>query len=219
VTTKAKDDRQASVSQEERNERLRTYAAARLDPVEIALVVAFMQFVAEGAPLAPTAAQISARAGHPPSEYFKRFKDFEELQDRAFAQALRVGHAFAMVDVSSLDRPGRIADQVKVRATNCEGLRRTWKAAQHTRWVADFLAPRQGLVQYMQWARMEQVYRPELSGLPDAQRRRMMIALDLITTVRAWNDLRESQQMSFDQASEFWRQAIDRLLPPTPAAP
>jgi hypothetical protein len=79
VTTKAKDDRQASVSQEERNERLRTYAAARLDPVEI--------------------------------------------------------------------------------------------------------------------------------------------ALDLITTVRAWNDLREGQQMSFDQASEFWRQAIDRLLPPTPAAP
>ena len=52
----------------------------------------------------------------------------------------------------------------------------------------------------------------------DDVRRKTMLALEALLDFESWARMRELYGLSFDQASGVWMKAIDRLLPPTPAA-
>lgn len=66
--------------------------------------------------------------------------------------------------------------------------------------------------------RLALMYAPELSTLDDRERRQLLIVLEALTDVESWARMREFFGLSFDDACTTWRQAIDRLLPRTPAA-
>lgn len=60
------------------------------------------------------------------------------------------------------------------------------------------------------------MYAPELSTLPDGERRHLLIVLELLVDVESWARMQEFFGLSFDEFCAAWAQAIDRLLPPTP---
>ena len=66
-------------------------------------------------------------------------------------------------------------------------------------------------------ARLEFMYAPELSTLSDIERRQLLIVLEALTDVESWARMREFFSLSFDESCAVWRQAVDRLLPPTPS--
>ena len=61
------------------------------------------------------------------------------------------------------------------------------------------------------------MYAPELSTLAETERRHLLIVLEALTDVESWARMREFFGLSFEEACLAWVQAIDRLLPPTPA--
>jgi hypothetical protein len=63
------------------------------------------------------------------------------------------------------------------------------------------------------------MYAPELSTTTAEERRYLLIVLEALTDVESWARMRELFGLSFEEASEAWMQAIDRLLPATPAGP
>jgi len=60
------------------------------------------------------------------------------------------------------------------------------------------------------------MYKPELSGLTEPERRDLLIALEAITDIESWARMRELHGLSFEESCDVWIHAIDRLLPPTP---
>ena len=64
--------------------------------------------------------------------------------------------------------------------------------------------------------RIEIMYRPELSVLPEIERRNMLIALEALTEMESWARMREMHGLSFAESCALWIRAIDRMLPPTP---
>jgi len=64
--------------------------------------------------------------------------------------------------------------------------------------------------------RMEMMFRPELSSVSDAVRKKIMLALESLVDFESWARMRELYGLSFEDASAVWIKAIDRLLPPTP---
>lgn len=66
-------------------------------------------------------------------------------------------------------------------------------------------------------ARLELMYKPELSVLSADERRDLLIALEALTDIESWARMREQHGLPFEEASDVWIYAIDRLLPPTPS--
>jgi hypothetical protein len=62
------------------------------------------------------------------------------------------------------------------------------------------------------------MYQPELSVLDEPMRRSTLIALEALTDFESWGRMRETYELSIEEACAVWRTAIDRLLPATPAA-
>ena len=76
----------------------------------------------------------------------------------------------------------------------------------------------------MMVARLELVYAPELSTLPESERRLLLVALDILTDFESWGRLRESHGLSIEEARALWIHAIRHLLPaigpdPAPSTP
>jgi hypothetical protein len=65
-------------------------------------------------------------------------------------------------------------------------------------------------------ARLELMYKPELSTLPPDEKRDLLIALEALTDFESWARMREQYGLPFEEASAVWTYAINRLLPPTP---
>jgi hypothetical protein len=65
-------------------------------------------------------------------------------------------------------------------------------------------------------ARLELMYRPELSTLSEAGRKPVLVALEALIDFESWGRLRERHGLSIEAACDIWIAAIDRILPPTP---
>ena len=66
--------------------------------------------------------------------------------------------------------------------------------------------------------RLQLMYRPELSTLPETERKAVLFALEAVTDFESWGRLRERYGLSIEAARDVWIAAIDRILPPTPTA-
>jgi AcrR family transcriptional regulator len=183
------------------------------------LIEAYLQLLGEKQQ-PPTAPEIAKRAGCSIRSIYERFSDLLTLSlaaaDHAFAQAL-AQDAAPNVDA---DLHTRLTEQVEARAAICERWLPLWRALLRSQGESEALAIRIKRTRAMMVARLELVYGPELSTLPEAERRQLLVALDILTDFESWGRLRESHGLSIEEARSLWINAIQRMLPaigPDPA--
>jgi hypothetical protein len=115
------------------------------------------------------------------------------------------------------DRQTRIRHQVEGRGRACERWLPLWRSLVANQGESTELRRRVVALRERFVERLEAMYAPELSTLPVVERRHLLIVLEALTDIESWARMQEFFGLSFDQACAAWAQAIDRLLPPTPA--
>ena len=189
-----------------RSERTRQY-----------IIEAYMALLRQN-PRPPTASQIAERAGYSVRSLFERFPDLLSLSlaaaDHAFQQAASQAGA-CNVDG---DRQARIRSHVETCAVTCERWLPLWRTLLHNQHVSDQLPLRIESTRSAIVARLELAYRPELSALSAKDRKALLIVLEALTDFESWGRMRERHDLSVEAAREVWINAIDRMLPPTPAS-
>jgi AcrR family transcriptional regulator len=182
------------------------------------IIEAFLVLVRED-PRLPTAVQIAERAGYSVRSVFERFPDLNALRVAATDYALAQAAALAPARHVDGDRATRVDSQVDTRAQTCERGIRLWRVLMNSQEDSEELRIRVRRAREATIARLELMYKPELSTLSAGDRRDLVIALEALTDIESWARMREQHGMSYDEAKGVWIHAIDRLLPPTsPAA-
>ena len=164
----------------------------------------------------PTAAEIAERAGYSVRSVFERFPDLHTLRVAAADYGLAHAAALAPARDVDADRPTRIKSQVETRAGTCERGVALWRALTFNVDEDDALKVRLRLARNRTMDRLEIMYQPELSTLPEPERRNMLIALEALTDMESWARMRDMHGLSFAESCAVWIRAIDRMLPPTP---
>ena len=179
------------------------------------IVEAYMALVRESSQM-PTAIQIAERAGYSVRSVFERFPDLVALRvaatDYAIAEARTQG---SLRDVDA-DRLTRIRSQVDTRSKMGERWLPLWRVLSADSGESAELQKRIRLIRDLVRMRLELMFQPELSTLPQERRRRLLIALEAVTDLESWGRMREFHGLSIEDASAVWVGAINRLLPPTP---
>jgi len=161
----------------------------------------------------PTAPEIAKRAGCSIRSVFQHFSGLLTLSlaaaDYAFAQAL----AQAAVPNVDADLHTRLKVQVETRAAICEQWLPLWRALLRYQSESEELTIRIKRIRAAMVARLELVYGPELSTLPEAERSQLLVALDILTDFESWGRLREGHGLSIEAARDIWINAIGRMLP------
>jgi len=182
------------------------------------IVEAYLELLREGNRGA-TAAQIAERAGYSVRSLFERFADLHALRVMAADYSLSQSAALAPARHADGDRQARIKSQVETRAGTCERGLVLWRMALFFQRSSDELKQRVRLARERTIDRLELMYKPELSTLTEAARKRLLIALEALTDFESWARMRHFHMLSFEEACTLWIRAIDRLLPPTPSEP
>lgn len=191
--------------------RLRSERTRRL------ILEAYLALAGEKSPQIPTAAQIAERAGYSVRSIFERFPDIHNLQVAAVDYALLQAEPAPMHDAVG-DRHTRIRAQIERRARNCERWMPLWRSLVVNQGLSDELRQRVVGLRERVVERLAKMYEPELSTLPEGERRELLIVLEALTDIESWARMREFFGLSFEAACAVWSQSIDRLLPPTPRA-
>ena len=166
----------------------------------------------------PTAAQIAERAGYSVRSIFERFPDLNKLRIAAADYSLAQAAALAPARNVEGDRRTRIGSQVETRAGTCERGVALWRVLLSSVADDEDLKLRVRISRDRTIERIELMYRPELSTLPEQERKYMLVALEAITDIESWARMREQHGLTFEEACAIWISAIDRMLPPTPPA-
>jgi AcrR family transcriptional regulator len=166
----------------------------------------------------PTSREIATRAGISPRTIFGRFTDLLTLSlavaDYAFEQAL----ARAPVPNLDADFNTRLRAQVEVRAAICEEWLPLWRILLRYQSQSEDVSVRIKRIRAGMMSRLALVYGPELSLVPEPERDRLVIALDILTGFDSWALMREERGLSIEGAREVWINAIGRLLPAAEAS-
>ena len=179
------------------------------------IIEAYLALLRES-PRIPTAVSIAERAGYSVRSVFERFPDIHTLQVAATDYALVQVTALTPARNRDGDRQTRISTQVDARARNCERWLPLWRSLILNQGASPELKQRVVMSRRRVVERLEFMYEPELSRLGKSDRHDLLIVLEALTDVESWGRMREFFGMSYEEACETWRQAIDRLLPPTP---
>lgn len=181
------------------------------------IIEAYLDLIRENpsAPM-PTAAEIAARAGYSVRSIFERFPDLHTLRVAAADYSLAQAAALAPARDVDGDRATRIRSQVETRAGTCERGVALWRALLFNVDEDDALKARIIIARDRTIARLELMYRLELSVLSPIERRNLLIALEAVTDIESWARMRDMYGLSFAEGCAVWISAIDRMLPPTP---
>ena len=117
------------------------------------------------------------------------------------------------------DRQTRLRTHVETRGRSCERWLPLWRSLVVNQGESEELKRRIIGARERVMERLEFMYAPELSTTTAEERRYLLIVLEALTDVESWARMREPFGLSFEEACEAWMQAIDRLLPATPAGP
>ena len=164
----------------------------------------------------PTAAQIAAEAGYSTRSIFERFVDLNALTLATADYAIAQAQAESQPQDVDADRPSRIRSHVATRAAACERWLPLWRVLIATQDQVPELKMRVTLARMGNIQRMRLMYRPELAALDEAERERLLLVLGTLVSFESWDQMRLSFGLSMEIAQQAWREAIDRLLPPTP---
>lgn len=179
------------------------------------IIEAFLALLREEATI-PTANQIAERAGYSVRSIFERFPDLIALRVAATDYSLAQSAALAPPRHVDGDRQTRLKSQVETRAFTCERGIGLWRVLLASQEESEDLRLRVQLARTRTVARMELMYGPELSTVPEVERKQILIALEALTDMESWARMREFHGLTFEEACTVWMEAIDRLLPPTP---
>lgn len=181
------------------------------------IIEAYLDLLREN-PQVPTSAQIAQRAGYSVRSVFERFADLLTLSLAAANYAFVQGMALAVARHVDGDRQTRLRSHVETRADVCERWLPLWRVLLHNVSESDLLAVQIERIRDTFLARLQLMYRPELSTLPETERKQLLIALEALIDFESWGRMRERHGLSVEAAREVWIRAIDRMLPPTPPA-
>ncbi|MFI4998944.1 MAG: TetR/AcrR family transcriptional regulator [Reyranellales bacterium] len=181
------------------------------------IIEAFLALLRDN-PQMPTAAQIAERAGYSVRSIFERFPDLIALRVAASDYSLAQSAALAPARHVDGDRQTRLKSQVHTRAQTCERGVALWRVLLANLEESPELIARVRVARERTVDRLELMYKPELSTLSEQRRKETLIALEALTDMESWARMREMYGLSFEEACAVWISAIDRLLPPTPAA-
>ena len=182
------------------------------------IIEAYLELLREN-PQVPTATQVAERAGYSVRSVFERFSDLLELSLAAADYAFAQGLAHAVARNMGADRQTRIRSQVETRAQTCENWLPLWRALLQNQHEAGELRVRIERMRDAVMQRLELMYEPELSALPDLERKHVLIALEALTDFESWGRMRERHALTIEAARAVWIGAIDRMLPPAPSLP
>lgn len=180
------------------------------------IVEGFLQLLMEGNP-DPSVAETARKVGCAVRSIYERFETINELRGAAAKHAIAQAGAPAPLTKADADRPTRIRDQVTTRAGTCEHMLRLWRFLVAGQSTSSRLRADMRIARGMIAERLEVIYEPELSTLPTAERRKLLVALEALMDFESWGLMREHHGMSFEEACSIWINAVDRLLPPAPA--
>jgi AcrR family transcriptional regulator len=181
------------------------------------IIEAFLSLLRDNSVM-PTAVQIAERAGYSVRSIFERFPDLIALRIAATDYALAQAAALAPARHLDGDRQTRLKSHVETRAGTFERGVGLWRVLTSADEDSGEVALRVAKSREMAIARLELMFKPELEGLPEAERRDILIALESLTDMENWARMRELFQLSFEEACEVWMTAVDRLLPAGTAA-
>lgn len=182
------------------------------------IIEAYLDLLRES-PQVPTAAQIAERAGYSVRSVFERFADLLTLSLAAADHAFVQGMTQAVARHVDADRQTRLRSHVETRSEVCERWLPLWRTLLHHQNESDLLKVR---IEYMREAfvaRLQLMYRPELAALAEPECKQLVVALEALIDFESWGRMRERHGLSVEAAREVWINAIDRMLPPTPAPP
>jgi len=179
------------------------------------LIESYLDLLREN-PQIPTASDIARRAGCSVRSVFERFSDLLTL---SFAAAFAQGMAQAVARNVDGDRQTRLKSQVETRGAICERWLPLWRALLRHQHESQELSFRIERMRDAVVGRLQLMYGPELSTLPETERKAVLFALEALTDFESWGRLRERHGLSVEAARDVWITAIDRILPPTPAQP
>ena len=171
------------------------------------------------APQMPTAAQIAERAGFSVRSIFERFSDLNALSLATADYAIAQGQSESAARDVDADRPARIRSHVHIRAAACEKWLPLWRVILSTQQELADLKLRVNMARQGNIVRMRLMYAPELATLAEPERERLLVALATLISFESWDQLRDCYGLTVEQCEAVWREAIDRLLPRTPAGP
>ena len=182
-----------------------------------AIIETYLDLLRDAAQL-PTSTRIAERAGCSVRSIFERFPDLHALRvaatDYPFAQAATQ----VLATESKGDRASRIRAHVESRGRVCEHWLPLWRSLVANHGSSEELTSRIQLVRESILKRIEMMYAPELSQVEDRERNWLLIAINSVIDFESWARMRQSNGLTFEEACEVWRYAIDRLLPPTPVS-
>src|SRR5258708_31467695 len=159
------------------------------------LIDSYLDLLRES-PQIPTAGDIAKRAGCSVRSVFERFSDLLTLSFAAADYAFAQGMAQAVARHVDGDRQTRLKSQVETRAAVCERWLPLWRALLPHQHESDELAFRIARMRAPIVGRLRLMYRPELSTLSEAERKAVLIALEVLTDFESWGRLRERHGLS-----------------------
>jgi AcrR family transcriptional regulator len=179
------------------------------------IIEAYLALAGEKSPQVPTAAEIAQRAGYSVRSVFERFPDIHSLQVAAVDYALTLVTPSRPPPVT--DRLSRIRTQVEARGRACQRWLPLWRSlivnqGESVELRQRVVALREGDVRCL-----AAMYAPELSVVSERERRDLLIVLESLTDIESWARMEEFFGLSFEECCSTWIDAIDRLLPRTPA--
>ena len=176
-----------------------------------AIVEAYLDLLREKKP--PTAPVIARRAACSTRSVFQHFSGLHTLSLAASDDAFEQAVAQAAVPNVDDDLRIRLKVQVETGAAICERWLPLWRALLRYERESRKLAIRIKRIRAAMVARLELVYRPELSTLSEAERTQLLVALEILTDFESWGRMRESRGLSIEAARDIWINAIGRMLP------
>lgn len=168
-------------------------------------------------PQVPTAAQVAERAGYSVRSVFERFPDLHALRLAAIDYALGQANTQSQTKGFDGDRQTRLRTHVERRAHTCTEWLPLWRAVNANKGDSEEIETRIHFVRTATVKRIELMYRPELSTLPERESRQIVLAIEAIIDFESWARMRDFFGLPYEEACMVWIEAIDRLLPPTPA--
>lgn len=166
---------------------------------------------------APTAVQVAERAGYSVRSVFERFPDLQALRLAATDYALAQANVQSLMTGFEGDREARLRAHVERRAQACAEWLPLWRAVGADKNKSEDIETRIRVVRMATIKRIELMYRAELATLTDLERSQAVLAIEALIDFESWARMREYFGLSFDEACAVWIDAIDRLLPATPA--
>ena len=182
-----------------------------------ALIKAYLELLREKQK-PPTAPAIARRMGCSIRSIFRNFPSLHALCLAAADDAFEQTSAQPTVPNVDADLHTRLRAQVETQAAVCELRLPLWRAFLHYQSESRKVAIRIKRIRAAMVARLELMYGPELSTLPEPERSHLLIALEVLTDFESWGRLRGGHGLSIEAARNVWMDAIGRILPIVPSA-